>query len=75
LREAIAEGNQSLKRERTKDMNILREDILSEAHTYTIIITQDVRAKIDGQFNNIYNQFKALMEFLSNIRKMLNDTP
>jgi hypothetical protein len=56
-------------------MQSLREDVLVEAHTYTDIMTQDLRAKIDGQFDNIDNQFKALMESLSTTRKMLHDTP
>jgi hypothetical protein len=56
-------------------MQSLREDVLAEAHTYTDIITQDLRAKIDGQFDNRDNQFKVLMESLSTTRKMLHDTP
>jgi hypothetical protein len=57
-------------------MQSLREDIIAEAHTYKDIMTQDLRAKIDGQFDNyIDNQFKALMESLSTTRKMLHDTP
>jgi hypothetical protein len=75
LKDAITEGNQSLKRELTEDMKILREDILTEAHTYTDIMTQDLRTKIDGQFDNIDNQFKALMESLSSTRNLLSDTP
>jgi hypothetical protein len=75
LKDAIAKGNQSLKRELTVDMQSTREDILAESHTYTDIMTQDLRSKIDGQFDNIDNQFKALMESLSSARKLLNDTP
>jgi hypothetical protein len=75
LKDAIAEGNQALKHELTMDMQIMREDILAESHTYTDIMTQDLRSKIDGQFDNIDNQFKALMESLSSARKLLNDTP
>jgi hypothetical protein len=56
-------------------MKNLKEDILAKAHTYTDIMTQDLRSKIDGQFDSIDNQFKALMESLSTARKMLNDTP
>jgi DNA anti-recombination protein RmuC len=75
LKEAIAEGNQALKQELRADMQNLREDVRAEAHTYTDIMTQDLRAKIDGQFESIDNQFKALMESLSTTRKMLHDTP
>jgi hypothetical protein len=75
LKDAITKGNQSLKRELTEDMKTLREDILTEAHTYTDIMTQDLRTKIDGQFDNIDNQFKAVMESLSSSRKLLSDTP
>jgi Zn-dependent M16 (insulinase) family peptidase len=75
VKDAIAEGNQNLKREIKADMQTLREDILAESHTYTDIMTQDLRTKIDGQFDNIDNQFKALMESLSTTRKLLNDTP
>jgi hypothetical protein len=46
--EAIAEWNQTLKQELRADMQSLREDVLAEAHTYTDIMTQDLRAKIDG---------------------------
>lgn len=75
LKDAITKGNQSIKREFTKDMKILREDILTDAHTYIDIMTQDLRTKINGQFDNIDNQFKALMESLSSTRKHLSDTP
>jgi hypothetical protein len=50
LKEAIAEGNLALKQELRADMKNLREDVLAEAHTYTDIMTQDLRSKIDGQF-------------------------
>jgi hypothetical protein len=53
LKEAIAEGNQTLKQELRADMQSLREDVLAEAHTYIDIITQDLKVKIDGQFDNI----------------------
>jgi hypothetical protein len=43
LKDAIAEGNQALKRELTVDMQSMREDILAESHTYTNIMTQDLR--------------------------------
>jgi hypothetical protein len=33
----------------------MREDILTKSHTYTDIMTQDLRSKIDGQFDNIDN--------------------
>jgi hypothetical protein len=75
VKDAIAESNQNLKREIKANMQTLREDILAESHTYTDIMTQDLRLKIDGQSNNIDNQFKALMESLSTTRKLLNDTP
>jgi hypothetical protein len=75
LKDAIAEGNQALKHELTVDMQSMREDILAKSHIYTDIMTQDLRSKIDGQFDNIDNQFKALMESLSSARKLLNDTP
>jgi hypothetical protein len=75
LKEAIAEGNLALKQELRADMKNLREDVLAEACTYTDIMTQDLRSKIDGQFESIDNQFKALMESLSNTRKMLHDAP
>jgi hypothetical protein len=39
LKDAIAEGNQTLKREFTVDMLSMREDILVESHTYTDIMT------------------------------------
>jgi hypothetical protein len=70
-----AEGNQQLKQELQADMQTMREDILDESHTYTDIMTHDLRAKIDGHFDNIDNQFKALMESLSSTRRLLNDTP
>jgi small-conductance mechanosensitive channel len=75
VKDAIIERNQTLKKEFKADMQTLREDILVESHTYTDIMTQDLRLKIDGQSNNIDNQFKALMESLSTTRKLLNDTP
>jgi hypothetical protein len=75
VKDAIAEGNQILKKEIKVDMQTLREDILAESHTYTDIMTQDLRSKIEGQFDHIDNQFKALMESLSTIRNLLNDTP
>jgi hypothetical protein len=55
LKDAIAEGNQTLKRELKVDMKNLKEDILTEAHTYIDIMTQDLRSKIDGQFDSIDN--------------------
>jgi hypothetical protein len=61
VKQAIAAGTQTLKQELKADMQTLREDILAESHTYTDIMTQDLRNKIDGQFDNIENQFKALM--------------
>jgi hypothetical protein len=36
-------------------MQNMREDILIESHTYTNIMTQDLRSKIDDQFDNIDN--------------------
>jgi hypothetical protein len=62
MKEAISEGNQTLKRELIADMVTLKDDILAESHLYTDIMTQDLRTKIDGQFDNIDNQFKAMME-------------
>jgi hypothetical protein len=58
-----------------KSMQTLKEDILAESHTYTDIMTNDMRAKIDGQFDNMDSQFKALMESLSSARRLLNNTP
>jgi hypothetical protein len=75
VKEAIAAGTQTLKLELKADMHTLREDILAESHTYTDIMTQDLRSKIEEQFDTIDNQFKALMESLSTTRKMLHDTP
>ena len=48
---------------------------MAKSHTYIDIMTQDLRSKIDGQFDSIDNQFKALMESLSNTRKLIHDTP
>jgi hypothetical protein len=53
VKDAIGEGNQNLKREIKADMQTLKDDILAESHTYTDIMTQDLRAKINGQFDNI----------------------
>jgi hypothetical protein len=39
FKDAIAEGNQTFKRELKVDMKNLKEDILTEAHTYTDIMT------------------------------------
>jgi hypothetical protein len=75
MKEAISEGNQTLKRKLRADMATLKDDILAESHLYTDIMTQDLRTKIDGQFDNIDNQFKAMMESLSTARKLLLDTP
>jgi hypothetical protein len=75
VKEAIAEGSQTLKQELRADMQSLHEEVLAETHTYTDIMTQDLRIKIDGQLDNMDTQFKALMESLSTTRKMLNDTP
>jgi hypothetical protein len=75
VKDAIAEGTQNLKREIKADMETLKEDILAESHTYTDIMTNDMRAKIDGQFDNMDSQFKALMESLSSARRLLNNTP
>jgi hypothetical protein len=75
VKDAIAEGNQNLKREIKANIQTLKEDILAESHTYTDIMTHDMRARIDGQFENMDSQFKALMESLSSARKLLNDTP
>jgi hypothetical protein len=75
VKDAIAEGNQNLKREIKADMQTLREDILAEFHTYTNIMIQDLRTKIDCQLDNIDNQFKAMMESLSTTRRLLSDTP
>jgi hypothetical protein len=55
LKEAIAKGNQSLKRELKVDIKTLKEDILANSHFYTDIMTQDMRSKIDGQFTNKNN--------------------
>jgi hypothetical protein len=75
LKDAIAKGNQTLKQELKVDMQNMREDILAESYTYTDIMTQDLRSRIEGQFDTIDNQFKALMESLSITRRMLNDSP
>jgi hypothetical protein len=75
VKDAIAEGNQTLKQELKVDMQNMREDILTESHTYTDIMTQDLKSMIEGQFETIDNQFKALMESLSTTRRMLNDSP
>jgi hypothetical protein len=55
MKEAISEGNQTLKRELRADMATLKDDILVESHLYIDIMTQDLRTKIDGQFDNIDN--------------------
>jgi hypothetical protein len=75
VKDAIVKGTQNLKREIKTDMQNLREDILAESHTYTDIMTQDLRTKIDGQLDNIDKQFKAMMESLSTTRRLLKDTP
>ena len=75
VKDAIAKGNQNLKRELKADMKTLKEDILAEAHTYTDIMTRDMRAKIDSQFVNMNSQFQILMESISSARRLLNDTP
>ena len=75
VKDAIAEGNQNLKRELKANMRTLKEDILTEAHTYTDIMTQDMRAKIDSQFVSMDNQFKVMMESISFARELFNDTP
>ena len=74
IKEAIAAGVQTLKQEIRADMQTMKEDILAESHIYIDIVTQDLRSKIKGQFDTIDNQFQALMESLSNLRKMLHDT-
>ena len=48
LKDAIAEGNLTLKQELKIDTQTMREDILAKAHTYTDIMTHDLRSKIDG---------------------------
>ena len=75
VKNAIAAGAQTLKQEIRADMQTMKEDILAESHIYTDIMTQDLRGKIEGQLGTINNQFKALMESLSNTKKMLNDSP
>ena len=75
VKEVIIEGNQTLKRELQADMATMKGDILAESHMYTDIMTQDLRAKLDGQFANIDNQFKAMMESLSTARKLILDPP
>jgi hypothetical protein len=47
LKDAITEGNQTLKRELKADMLTMREDILAKSHIYTDIMTQDLQTKID----------------------------
>jgi hypothetical protein len=42
LKDAIAEGNQILKRKLKADIQTMREDILAKFHTYTDIMTQDL---------------------------------
>jgi hypothetical protein len=71
----IQAGVQTFKQELKADMQTMREGILAKSHTYIDIMTQDLRSKIEGQFDTIDNQFKALMESLSNTKKMLHDTP
>jgi hypothetical protein len=68
MKEAISEGNQTLKRELRADMATLKDDILAKSYLYADIMTQDLRTTIDGQFDNIDNQFKAMMESLSTAR-------
>ena len=75
VKDAIAAGAQTFKHEIKADMQVMKEDILAESHTYTDIMTQDLRSRIEGQLGTINNQFQTLMESLSNTRKMLNDTP
>ena len=75
VQDAIAAGAQTLKQEIKADMQTMKEDILAESHTYTDIVTQDLRSRIEGQLGTIDNQFKALMESLSNTRRMLHDSP
>ena len=75
VKEAIREGNLTLKSEFKADMAALKDDILAESHLYTDIISQDLRAKLDGQLCTIDNQFKAMMDSFSTTRKLLLDTP
>ena len=56
-------------------MQMMGEDILVELNTSTNIMTQDLRTKIDGQFDNINNQFKAIIESLISTRKATNTIP
>ena len=75
VKEAIVAGMQTLKLQLKADILAMHEDILAKFHIYTDIMTQDLRSKIDGQFDSIDNQFKALMESLSNTKKLIHDTP
>lgn len=49
LKVAFAERNQTLKGELQADILTLMEDILTKSHTYTDIMTQDLRAKTSKQ--------------------------
>ena len=53
VREAIAIESHTLKLELCADMQTLRHDVLTEAHTYTDIVMQDLRSKINKQFDSI----------------------
>ena len=75
VHEAIAACAKILKLELKADMQTMRDEILAESHTYTNIVTQDLRSTIERQFDTIDNQFQALMESLYNTRKLIKDTP
>ena len=59
VREAIVAGSQTLKLELKADMQSMCKEILAESHTYTDIMTQDLRGRIEGQFDTIDNEFQA----------------
>jgi hypothetical protein len=57
---------ETVKKELKQNIQSLKNDVVAEAHTYTDLVTKDLRDKLDAKF-------EEMMGFLSSTRKLLKN--
>jgi hypothetical protein len=62
----LDERTEIVKKELKQNIQSLKNDVVAEAHTYTDLVTEDLRDKLDAKF-------EEMMGFLSSTRKLLKN--
>ena len=70
MKEAIEEGNKKLKIELNKEMKVLKEDIVKEAHIYA----DDINEKLKKQMVDIQTTLTLALTGMQQITGVVNPT-